>query len=162
MSISPAALGPTEGFAETLRAAIAARGLSLDRIREHLARRGVSLSLATLSYWQTGRSLPERRASLAAVRHLEDVLALEAGTLSELLGPALRGRRRQDVRHRRVVADARGDRRRGRRRRHRWDSRLTRISQHDHVTVGPGSGRARRSGRGRCCAPRRTARTAGW
>ncbi len=140
MSISPAALGPTEGFAETLRAAIAARGLSLDRIREHLARRGVSLSLATLSYWQTGRSLPERRASLEAVRHLEDVLALETGTLSELLGPALRGRRRQDDAigalwpAPAVIDDVVGGVDTS------WDSRLTRISQHDHVTVGPERG----------------------
>ncbi|MFS8100629.1 XRE family transcriptional regulator [Lentzea alba] len=128
-------------FAETLRAAIAARGLSLDRIRDHLARRGVSVSLATLSYWQTGRSQPDRRASLVALEHLEQVLWLEPGTLNELLAaPAHRGRRREDNAISAlwpvpaVIDDVVGEVDT------RWDARLTRISQHDHVTVGPERG----------------------
>lgn len=76
-----------EEFADVLRSAIAERGLGLERIREHLARHGVRVSLATLSYWQTGRSRPERRTSLAAVGHLEEVLGLPSGRLSSLLGP---------------------------------------------------------------------------
>ncbi|GHH33162.1 XRE family transcriptional regulator [Lentzea cavernae] len=126
-------------FASTLRGAVAARGLSLDRIRDHLARRGVSVSLATLSYWQTGRSRPERRASVAAVAHLEEVLALEPGALSSLLGPAQRGSRLQTGISAfwpvpAVIDDVVGgvDT--------RWDSRLTRISQHDRVAVGPERG----------------------
>ncbi|SDJ06597.1 hypothetical protein SAMN04488074_101418 [Lentzea albidocapillata subsp. violacea] len=136
MSLSP---DTPPGFADTLREAVAARGLSLERIRDHLARRGVSVSLATLSYWQTGRSRPERRASLTAVGHLEEVLALEPGALSELLGPAQRGGRRQSTISAfwpvpSVIDDVVGgvDT--------RWDSRLTRISQHDRVTVGPERG----------------------
>ncbi|MFD9697491.1 XRE family transcriptional regulator [Lentzea sp. NPDC059081] len=135
MSISP----EVPGFAETLRAAVAARGLSLDRIRDHLARRGVSVSLATLSYWQTGRSRPERRSSLVAVGHLEDVLALSPGALTGLLGPVLRPRAQaggisafwpepaviDDVVE---GVDT------------RWDARLTRVSQHDRVVVGPERG----------------------
>jgi hypothetical protein len=48
-------------FAEVLREAIRARGLGLERIRERLLAHGVSVSMATLSYWQSGRSRPERR-----------------------------------------------------------------------------------------------------
>ena len=48
-------------FADVLRAAIQARGLGLERIRERLLAHGVSVSMATLSYWQSGRSQPERR-----------------------------------------------------------------------------------------------------
>jgi hypothetical protein len=139
MSISP--YEPSLPFAEALRAAITARGLSLERIRDHLARRNVSISLATLSYWQTGRSQPERRASLVALRHLEDVLALEPGALAALLAaPAHRGRRRADNAISALwpvpaviddVVDEVDT---------RWDVRLTRISQHDHVTVGPERG----------------------
>ncbi len=140
MSIAPDAPGPA--FAETLRAAIATRGLSLERIRDHLARRGVSVSLATLSYWQTGRSQPERRASLVALGHLEQILGLAPGTLSELLAaPAQRGRRRPEDNAISalwpvpgVIDDVVGEVDT------RWDARLTRISQHDHVTVGPERG----------------------
>lgn len=126
-------------FADTLRAAIAARGLSLERIREHLARRGVSVSLATLSYWQTGRSRPERRASLVALGHLEQVLSLEPGALSELLIAPARRRREDNAISAlwpvpAVIDDVVGEVDT------RWDSRLTRISQHDHVTVGPERG----------------------
>lgn len=81
-------------FAEALRRAIDARGLSLERIHDHLARRGVSVSAATLSYWQSGRSQPGRRSSLAAVPHLETVLNLEPGALLGSL-PATRERRRR-------------------------------------------------------------------
>ncbi|MFD4637798.1 XRE family transcriptional regulator [Lentzea sp. NPDC058436] len=126
-------------FASALREGVAARGLSLERIRDHLARRGVSVSLATLSYWQTGRSRPERRASVAAVSCLEEVLALSPGALSSLLGPAVRGSRRQTGISEfwpvpSVIDDVVGgvDT--------RWDSRLTRISQHDRVAVGPERG----------------------
>ncbi|TDO66818.1 hypothetical protein EV651_104385 [Kribbella sp. VKM Ac-2571] len=54
-------------FADVLREAIQARGLGLGRIQERLRARGVSVSLATLSYWQSGLSRPERRDSLAGV-----------------------------------------------------------------------------------------------
>jgi len=74
-------------FADVLRAAIQARGLGLERIRERLLVQGVSVSMATLSYWQSGRSRPERRDSLAAVALLEEVLELPVGTLSGSLGP---------------------------------------------------------------------------
>ncbi len=81
-----------EEFAQALRAAIAQRGLSLGRIRYHLAQRGHELSVATLSYWQSGRSRPERAASLAALVQLEEVLGVPPGGLSRRL-PS----RRRDV-----------------------------------------------------------------
>lgn len=71
-----------DSFASVLRAAIAASNLGLARIHDHLRRRGVSVSVATLSYWQSGRSVPGRRSTLAALAHLEDVLRVPPGTLT--------------------------------------------------------------------------------
>jgi transcriptional regulator with XRE-family HTH domain len=78
------ATGP---FAAALRAAIRARGLGLDRIRYRLRSRGVSISLATLSHWQSGRCRPERSESLVALAHIEEVLRVPPGSLTHLLGP---------------------------------------------------------------------------
>ncbi|WP_370949779.1 helix-turn-helix domain-containing protein [Amycolatopsis sp. cg5] len=130
----------TGPFADALREAIKARGLSLDRLREHLHARGVSITPATLSYWQSGRSRPERRDSVLALRHLEQVLEVPPGSLIALLGPPRArakspgtlpeigrfwpDRGRIDA----AVSDVDT----------RWDERLTRISQHDVVTVGAG------------------------
>ncbi|MGH3735302.1 MAG: hypothetical protein ACRDT6_06715 [Micromonosporaceae bacterium] len=74
-------------FADALREAIDARGLGLERIRRRLERRGVVLSVATLSYWRSGRSRPGRASSLAAVRELEGVLRVPQGALAALLEP---------------------------------------------------------------------------
>ncbi|MGW5741466.1 XRE family transcriptional regulator, partial [Amycolatopsis sp. NPDC003861] len=79
-------------FDAALRAAIRARGLSLDRLREHLRTRGVSVTTATLSYWQSGRSRPRRRDSVHGLRQLEAVLEVPAGSLVALLGPPRAGR----------------------------------------------------------------------
>lgn len=76
-----------DGFAEALRQGIAARGLSLDRLRYHLRARGHELSVATLSYWQSGRSRPERASSLSALSALEDILLVPEGSLLRLLPP---------------------------------------------------------------------------
>ncbi|MBB4688093.1 transcriptional regulator [Amycolatopsis jiangsuensis] len=85
----------TGPFAEALRAAIRARGLGLERIRYRLRDRGTSLSLATLSHWQSGRCRPERRDSLLALRNLEDILGVPDGALRRLVGPPRsRGRHR--------------------------------------------------------------------
>lgn len=132
-------------FARVLRGAIRARGLGLERIRDRLRGQGVSVSLATLSYWQSGRSRPERRDSLAAVQLLESVLEVPAGTLVDSLGPPRRRGRwlstvpdppevaafwpRPDA-----VEDAVSEVD------IKWDERLTRISQHDRVVVGPDGG----------------------
>ncbi len=73
-----------------MRAAIIARGLSLERVQYHLRVRGHQVSVATLSYWQSGRSHPDRASSLSAVNSLEDILQLPRGELASKL-PARRG-----------------------------------------------------------------------
>lgn len=126
-------------FAEALRTAITNRGLALERLREHLAQHGVSVSMATLSTWQTGRSRPERQKSLQAVVHLEHILQVPPGHLSELLGsPRSRGRwlRRAPEPMSAFwpdtspVEDALQDLDT------QWDDQLIRVSQQDFVTIG--------------------------
>lgn len=80
----PATCLYTGPFHVALRAAIQRSGLTLDRLRSRLARRGIWVGLSSLSDWQTGRSLPGPN-SLRAVRALEEILRLPAGTLIELL-----------------------------------------------------------------------------
>lgn len=124
-------------YAETLRKAIEERGLSLERIADHLSERGVSMSAATLSYWQSGRSAPQRKSSMAALPHLEAVLGLCPGGLSAALPPARARSRRHDVRGLDVVwpevahAAVLG------RLDTRWDAELDRVSVHDVLRIGP-------------------------
>ncbi|GGM50366.1 hypothetical protein GCM10012275_21550 [Longimycelium tulufanense] len=77
----------TGPFPVALRAAIKHRGLGLERIQHRLRQHGVQVSLTTLSYWQRGRSRPERAESMRAVRVLERVLGLPPDSLISLLGP---------------------------------------------------------------------------
>jgi hypothetical protein len=80
-------------FHQALRLAIAHRGLSLARLRAHLADRGVHVGQSTLSYWQRGIRQPEVPKALPAVRALESVLQLPADALVVLVGPrTVRGR----------------------------------------------------------------------
>jgi hypothetical protein len=74
----------TGPFHVALRTAIQRSGLTLDRLRSHLARRGICVGLSSLSDWQSGRSLPVQPNSLRAVRALEEILALEHGSLARL------------------------------------------------------------------------------
>lgn len=71
-----------DSFAGALRRAIVDSGLGLERLQARLLARGVRLSTATLSYWQSGRSEPGRRSSLAALAHLEEVLKVPPGSLA--------------------------------------------------------------------------------
>jgi hypothetical protein len=88
--------GTGQDFPSALRDAIRASGLSLDRIKYRLKQRGVSITVTTLSYWQTGKRRPERPESLLAIAHLEQVFGLAAGSLVALLGPRRqRGRPRR-------------------------------------------------------------------
>lgn len=128
--------GTGGNFAEALRHAIDQRGLGLERIRDRLNQRGVSISVATLSYWQSGRSRPERKASLAALPHLEDVLGVPPGSLHATLAPATLRRRRAPV----VGLDelwpesppgwvlSRLDT--------SWDTELDRLTVHDRLVIG--------------------------
>ncbi|GAA4604158.1 hypothetical protein GCM10023195_14100 [Actinoallomurus liliacearum] len=81
--------GATE-FSVALRTAIHESGLTLESLRNRLRQRGVSVSTATLSYWQGGRSRPQRPGSIAAVGALERILELPSGALADLLGPRRR------------------------------------------------------------------------
>jgi transcriptional regulator with XRE-family HTH domain len=86
----------SDGFAGTFRDAVAASGLSLESLRRRLELRGVPVSIATLSYWQTGRSKPQRAASLEALALLEQILQVPRGHLSSRLGsPRRPGRPRR-------------------------------------------------------------------
>ncbi|MEU6482951.1 hypothetical protein [Streptomyces sp. NPDC046887] len=89
-------------------AALRRRDLPLERVRDRLRAQGITVGLATLSYWRSGRSQPERPESLRAVDALEGLLDLPHGTLSSLLAPRRpRGRSARydpEVR-RRVYAD---------------------------------------------------------
>lgn len=123
-------------FAEVLREAIRRRGLCLDRIKARLDDYGTPVSVATLSYWSSGRSRPERKQSLAALPHLESVLRLPPGRLLETLPePRERGRRRTvegldavwpESPQSRVLQQLDT----------RWDTELERLSVHDLLTFG--------------------------
>lgn len=75
-------------FPARLRAAIQECGIPLHALVEELAARGSSVTTASLSYWQNGRSKPQRTSSLLAVATLEDVLGVRAGHLTGPLGRA--------------------------------------------------------------------------
>ncbi|OXM45165.1 hypothetical protein [Amycolatopsis alba] len=76
----------TGPFCRALSMAAQARGLSLRQLHYRLQARGASVSAMTLSHWQSGRSVPEREESLRAVEILEEVLAVQAGSLRRLVG----------------------------------------------------------------------------
>jgi len=93
-------------FHVALRAAIAARGLPLQRVQHHLSRHGVKVGVTSLSYWQQGARRPQRPESLRAVRALEEILQLPEESLIRLLaepgdGPA--GQRSAARSHRSLV-----------------------------------------------------------
>jgi transcriptional regulator with XRE-family HTH domain len=77
----------TGPFAVALDVAVDASGMTLERLAALLGKRGVSLSRATLSYWRSGRSQPERAVSMAALPVLEEVLHLPTGSLVALVRP---------------------------------------------------------------------------
>ncbi|MFI1012199.1 hypothetical protein [Streptomyces sp. NPDC020965] len=75
----------TGPFHLALRAALALRGLPLQRVQHHLAHRGIKVGVTSLSYWQQGARRPQRPESLRAVRALEEVLELPGNSLTRLL-----------------------------------------------------------------------------
>jgi hypothetical protein len=80
----------TGEFSVALRQAIQESGLTLESLRHRLGQRGIRVSVATLSYWQGGRSSPERADSIAALGVLEEILDLPAGALTDLVKPRRR------------------------------------------------------------------------
>lgn len=82
-----------ERFARELRAAIERSELSLTVISQRLRARHRPVSVATLSNWQSGRSLPGGEQSLGVVAALEELLGRPPDSLADLVGaPRLRGR----------------------------------------------------------------------
>ncbi|MFF8292232.1 hypothetical protein ACF068_23780 [Streptomyces sp. NPDC016309] len=76
----------TGPFHLALRAALAVRGLPLQRVQHHLAHRGIKVGVTSLCYWQQGARRPQRPESLKAVRALEELLRLPGESLIRLLG----------------------------------------------------------------------------
>jgi transcriptional regulator with XRE-family HTH domain len=74
-------------FDVAMRRAVAARGLTLDRLAERLTAAGAPVSVSTLSNWQRGRTIPATPSSRQAVAELERILQLPEGTLLETLAP---------------------------------------------------------------------------
>lgn len=77
-------------FPVAFRTAVKRSGRSLESLRRRLDERGTAVSIATLSYWQSGRSQPQRAGSLEAVAHLEEILGVPRGHLLGRLGPRRR------------------------------------------------------------------------
>lgn len=86
MSMESGIRKAAEGFAGSFRDAINARGLTLARLHEQLKVRGNRVSMATLSYWRSGARRPEGAQSMAALKDIEELLELEPGALTTLLG----------------------------------------------------------------------------
>ncbi|MGP9745300.1 helix-turn-helix domain-containing protein [Brachybacterium sp. AOP29-B2-41] len=86
-------MGEGERFASVLRESIEQSGLSLTVISQRLRSRHRPVSVATLSNWQSGRSLPGGEQSLGVVAALEELLGKAPDALADLVGaPRLRGR----------------------------------------------------------------------
>src|SRR5699024_9206671 len=80
-------------FATELRSATEQSGLTLTVISQRLRTRQRPVSVATLSNWQSGRSLPGGEQSLGVVAALEELLGRSPDSLADLVGgPRLRGR----------------------------------------------------------------------
>jgi hypothetical protein len=139
LDVLPNRGGAGSSFAETLRNAVSAKKFSLDRLHERLAERGSRVSVATLSYWKSGRSVPGRRVSFETLSDLEDILELAPGALANLVPPRARQRRRVDAT--RPMAESMGDGVEVPRSIAELDARLRRqieaVSEQAIVTVGP-------------------------
>lgn len=72
-------------FTQAFRGALAQSGKTLVEVVDALAERGVKLTQATLSYWQSGRSVPRRQSSIAVLNDVEEVLGVEKDMLSNAL-----------------------------------------------------------------------------
>lgn len=125
-------------FAQALRDAVEDSGLGLERLQSRLADRDVAVSVATLSYWQTGARMPGRRRSLEVVAHLEAVLGLEPRALRRLVpAPRPRGPIPEAPAERLVpkISTREAVRRIAERVQRPDGMQLARISQHDVVTI---------------------------
>lgn len=94
---------PPSSFAEVLDEAIRSSGVSVTGLRRRLTALGSPVSAAALRSWRTGKRRPEHARSLDAVDNLEEVLGLDAGSLSSRLGPSRRLRRSPHLAHDELV-----------------------------------------------------------
>lgn len=85
-------------FANAFSQAVERRGVSLAWLQQRLGALGTPVSLATLSYWRSGRSQPEHATSLDALSVLDDLLYLPPGHLKSQLSPSRRQGPRRKVR----------------------------------------------------------------
>ncbi|XVX21273.1 hypothetical protein ACQP1U_05195 [Actinomycetota bacterium] len=90
-------------FHQALAEAIRHRGLPLERLQRRLEQAGTPVSIATLSYWQSGRSLPTRARSLEALAQLERLLEVQPGELARLAAASRHPRGRNIADHRHVL-----------------------------------------------------------
>ncbi|MGV9695917.1 hypothetical protein ACWDTR_09205 [Streptomyces sp. NPDC003470] len=125
-------------FHVALRAAIAARGLPLQRVQHHLSRHGVTVGVTSLSYWQQGARRPQRPESLRAVRALEEILQLPEESLIRLLAEADGPAHRPAVRTYRARVEASGvlDRLLGELGLSSADDGLHTLGHHERVRIG--------------------------
>ncbi|QIX25655.1 hypothetical protein ncot_02910 [Nocardioides sp. JQ2195] len=126
-------------FATALRTAVDRSGLCLESIQQRLAERDVQVSVATLSYWQSGNRVPGRKRSEMVVAHLESVLGLAPRSLRVLV-PAPRPRGPVRAPDKFVLAPHFNERDAVRAIAERVQAtqaghQLTRISQHDVVRI---------------------------
>ena len=68
-------------FSEVFRGAVQRSGKTLAQIVDELEREGSTISQASLSYWQSGRSVPRRQSSVRTLTLLERILDVPRGTL---------------------------------------------------------------------------------
>lgn len=134
-----AARGSREEFARLLADAVRASGLTHQEVIRCLRAQGDALSKATFDSWRTGRTHPERAATIASVVSLEQVLGLPPGRLIAALpgrrlvaeprpltwqdGEILHDSLRESVDRMREELGL------------PWDDGLRRVSAYHHVTV---------------------------
>lgn len=75
----------TSVFADLLDRALTERGMTLERVVEHIARQGARCSVSTLSLWRRGRTRPSLARSAPVLEALEQVLQLPERALREAL-----------------------------------------------------------------------------
>lgn len=81
---------PDGDFSLRIAAAIARRGLGLQRLSGRLRQEGISCSPSTLSLWSNARTMPRRAEARRAVQALEPILQVPPGYLVEAMDRAPR------------------------------------------------------------------------
>lgn len=74
----------TSTFAPVFREALEARGMTLSALRQRLADRGNSISLASLSYWRSASRTPDPDVQRETIADVEELLGLAPGRLARL------------------------------------------------------------------------------